>query len=143
MGWIEPHHLLCLEPKIKSGPGDSRGQGEPKLDLPASSACFCPAGGTENRLLRTQVSWWTDGDQLETVVRETVLYANSSGLGGGISQSALFLPLFLASQWPRPCFSLSLHHSLNRWFPTDVCSDTASVLIGSEPVIGTGLSQQD
>lgn len=45
---------------------------------------------------------------------------------------------------PSPAFlSFALHHSLNRWFPTDVCSDTASVLIGSESVIGIGLSQQD
>lgn len=50
-----------------------------ELDLPASSECFYLAGGL--RAHWSGPTWWTDGDQLETVAREILLHVNSSALG--------------------------------------------------------------
>ena len=74
---------------------------------------FLPSKGTENRLVRTQLSWWTDGDQSETVARETLLYAHSSGLGRGHQPACPLLTPLLGLSVAQVLFlSLSLYHSL-------------------------------
>lgn len=105
---------------------------------------FLPSKGTENRLVRTQLSWWTDGDQSETVARETLLYAHSSGLRRGHQSACPLLTPLLGLSVAQVLF-LSLSLSLpffNRCYPTDVFCDIASVVIGSESVVGTGIGQQ-
>lgn len=144
MGWIEPHHLQCLEPRFNLVLGAPGARG-------SLSWLFQPLLPVSSQLggLRTDCSGPKSvGGQMGTNWRLLLGKQCSMQIPLDWEGASVSLPSSYPSSRPlnspSPVFvSLSLHHSLNRWFPTDVCSDTASVLIGSGSVIGTGLSQQD
>lgn len=102
--WMKHHHLQCFAAPALG----FRGAGSPRLFY-----MFLPGRGAENRLVRTQITWWADGVQLETVARETLLHVNSSALGRGHKPAFPPLAPLLCLSGPHPislCLSLSVVH---------------------------------
>lgn len=111
--WTRHHHLLSLElPTL----------GFSRAGSPSVFCMFLPGRESENKLVRTEITWWTDGDQLETVVREILLYVNSSALGREHQTTCTPLPLstFLPLSGLSPVSTSVCLLFINRQYPVDV-----------------------